>query len=378
MPEKRPRGQRFDDVRLDIVWGGFEVLDEARKHAFLREAATELTVPGQPRTIANKVRRAIACLRDVGNLLGHSPSLVEYRRVRSDLPGLELLADGTLRRWLGASSWNHCLSRALLDAVSDGDFTQASYTEAFTEPELVAAVGEYMTEHAGEVPSLEQLRAWARDPEVRCRPGKRPLSWSPFARYGGYRAVLERGGFSNGRCDIRGRVLPTLHTYDEDELRAAVREVAESLGRSPRESEYARERRRILTECESAGLTRTLPTVSTLSKRFGPWPNVLAAAGLERPLDRSSRGPTRRIPRYSIEENLDSLQRAWVDLGQPFTQTRYLAWRREKLAEARERGEYLSIPSVSTICQRLGTWTTACREVLPSGAKLWDRRRGAA
>ena len=272
MPKKRPRGQRFDDLKLDIVWGGFEVLDEARKHAFLREAATEVTVPGQPRTVTDKVRRANACLRDVADLLGESPSLVEYRRARFHLPELKLVADGTLRRWLGARSWNDCLRRALLDAVSDGDFTQASHTEAFTEAELIAAVREYMDEHESEVPSLEQLRAWARDPEVEIRPGKRPLSGGPFARYGGYRAVLARAGLMNGRQDTRGRVLPTLYAYSEDELKAAGREVAERLGCTPRESEYRRERTRILSESESAGQPRTFPTASTLSKRFGPWP----------------------------------------------------------------------------------------------------------
>ena len=86
----------------------------------------------------------------------------------------------------------------------------------------------------------------------------------------------------------------------------------------------------------------------------------------------------RRVPRYETEETLEWLSRAWVDLGQPFTQTRYLAWRREQLEGARERGEYLDIPSVATICKRFGTWTAACREALPSGAKLWERRgRGA-
>jgi hypothetical protein len=33
MPEKRPRGQRFDDIQLDIVWSALLALDEARRHA---------------------------------------------------------------------------------------------------------------------------------------------------------------------------------------------------------------------------------------------------------------------------------------------------------------------------------------------------------
>lgn len=232
--KRRPRLQRFDDLQLDMLWAAAEAVDVARQHEFLRELAGHLAA-NEVCNAKQGVRAAIAALRDAAEILGHAPTLYEYRRLHTELPELKLVPDGTLRSWLGGRSWNACLSAALLESVSDGDFAQPPKGGAFTEEELVAAVREHTAEHGGEPPTLQELLAWARDPEVAARPGRRPLSWNPFQRFGGYRAVLVRNGLipeGAPRVDRRGRVVPMENKYTLGELRAAVSQVAELLGGS--------------------------------------------------------------------------------------------------------------------------------------------------
>ena len=213
------------------------------------------------------------------------------------------------------------------------------------------------------LPTLDGLLAWAHDPRVRARPGQRPLSNGPFARYGGYRAFLQRTGLipADGRCDARGRILPLVHKYADGELVVAVREVAARLGHTPSEAEYRRERVKIVEETAAAGSQRIVAAVSTLTKRFGPWPNVIAAARLDPRAGRvPPAGPERRAPRYSGEEKLEWLRRAWPAVGGPFTKAAYDRWRDDELARAAERGEFLRIPSGGTICVPYGGWKRAC------------------
>jgi hypothetical protein len=118
------------------------------KHELLREQATDLAVPpGAPGTAADKVRAAVGSLREAAVQLGSSPSLPEYRDMKERLPELKLVPDGTIRSWLGCSSWNDCLRRAGLDAVSDGDFVSPPQGDAFTEHDLVAAIAMYRDDH---------------------------------------------------------------------------------------------------------------------------------------------------------------------------------------------------------------------------------------
>lgn len=206
MSRNRPRHRRFDDPQLDICWAALESVDDARQYTLLQELATHLAhAAGDPRTPANKVAAAIVSLRTAAEILVHSPTLIEYRSLRTLNPELELVPDGTLRRWLGLHAWNDCLARALLDAVSDGDFVTMPQGDAFTEETLVVAIRECIAYNDGAVPTLAGLLSWAHDPRVRARLGQRPLSWTPFQRYGGYRAVLERNGIVTDSLRRDGR-----------------------------------------------------------------------------------------------------------------------------------------------------------------------------
>lgn len=372
---RRPRQGRFGDPQLDMVWAAWEVLDPGRQHALLREQATELAGK-RTDNVADRFRVAIAALRDAADLLGHAPNQSEYRQLRERAPELDLVADGNLRRWLGNRPWNDCLRCAYLDTVSEGDFVSTSQTDAFTEDELVANARDYQAEHDGEVHTLEQLLAWNRTPEVMARPGRRPLSWPPFQRFGGYRTVLVRNGLidaNSPRLDGRGRVLPTSNAYDDEELRAARHMVERRLGREPHAADYRDERLKIVAEFRASGSLETLPTVATLTRRFGPWPNVLRETSSSSEDAAPGQKAPRRRPRYTAEEKLDWLRRAWVEIGQPFSQERYSAWRQEKLEEAVRRREFIEIPSLTAFYGMPGGWAGACQQALPAEAKLWRR-----
>ena len=83
------------------------------------------------------------------------------------------------------------MRRALLDAVSAGDFVTARRATA-AEEELVAAIREYRADHDGRVPTWTGFLARARSPSVRERPGRRPLSHTPFNPLGGFHEILLR------------------------------------------------------------------------------------------------------------------------------------------------------------------------------------------
>jgi hypothetical protein len=189
----RPHWQRFDRKELEACWAAIATVDIADKMTLERELATEIALAGaKRRNVYQKVAAAVISLRTAAEVLGRSPTQYEYRRLATELPELDLVPDGTLRRWLGGN-WNQCLARALLDSVSEGDFVTLCEGDLFSEQELVEAIRMYMAEH-GRIPTFSQLMIWTHTPSVRARPGRRPLSNAPFVRFGGYPAVLERNG----------------------------------------------------------------------------------------------------------------------------------------------------------------------------------------
>jgi len=49
------------------------------------------------------------------------------------------------------------------------------------------------------IPTLHQYLAWARRPEVKARPGRRPASQAPFVRaFGGFIEALQASGVVSG------------------------------------------------------------------------------------------------------------------------------------------------------------------------------------
>jgi hypothetical protein len=64
------------------VWAALQTLDTARQYEVLRDLAYLYpSSAGNPRTIGDKIR-AVGALRQAAELLGHAPSVKEYRRLR--------------------------------------------------------------------------------------------------------------------------------------------------------------------------------------------------------------------------------------------------------------------------------------------------------
>lgn len=374
MEDARPHYRRFPRIEQEIVWAAIQTLDIADKLTVLRELATEIAAQGVKRgNEYDKMRAAVISLRDAADMLGKSPSQSEYRRLREQLPDLGLVADGTLRRWLGNGSWNACLRRALLDTVSDGDFVTPAKGDRFTETELVTAIRECMADHDDRVPTWPHFVAWARSPDVRARPGRRPLSLGPFHRLGGYRDVLVRNELiaeGETRFDIRGRALPSKWRFTDEELRDAVLSVTRELGRAPREVDYRRAR-----ENNNTGV---MPSVSALTNRFGgSWASVIETIGLR---GHPNAGPDRRAAKgitspYTRQEMIDALKEAWPEVGEPFSKPAYASWRKAKIAAALDAGETRRIPGVETVCREFGGWPEAVEAALPTGVRTHRRRK---
>ena len=221
--DKNTRPLRFDHEGCNMVWAAIETLDPGLQYEILRELATIFAAAStQPGKNRDKVRRAVFALHDASDVLGHAPSLPEYRRLRGTLPELELPQDSNIRKWLGGG-WNRCLTRAGLDAVSDGDFAShpVGLTDRFDDEEVLAAVRE-CTGDLGHAPASTEYFPWARSPEVMARPGRRPLPYRPFERLGGFRAALVKAGVigpDEARYASNGRVIPASYAYEEREMR---------------------------------------------------------------------------------------------------------------------------------------------------------------
>ena len=127
----------------------------------------------------HKVRAAVSALHEVADVLGHTPSVKEYRSIRVRLPELRRPPDATVRRWLDGS-WNDCL-KALLDTPTDGDFAarRAGVNDKYEDEEVFAALRECAAD-LGDPPAMTAYFRWARRPDVLERPGRRPTSRRPF------------------------------------------------------------------------------------------------------------------------------------------------------------------------------------------------------
>ena len=383
---KSLRLRRFSDPAADVVWAGIMALEIALQHEVLRELASAVVVAGRPNTPAQKVRAAVAALRDAFDILGHSPSVRDYNALRSTFPDLDLPPSSNICKWLGGG-WNECLTRCLLPAVSDGDFTLVlPVAPEFSEDELVVLVAA-CAQDLGRRPTLDEFKQWGRRPDVTERFQRVPRCHDPFYRHGGYLAVMVKAGVATTdevRLSRAGRVLPASYRYENDEMLDALREVTERLaakngGRSPRMAEYDAERLVIQKESLSDDASRTLPHSDTIRTHFKGWDEALTAAGLE-PL--GGRGtvsnPRPRRPKYTPEEKKDALRQAWTEIGQPFIQSRYSAWREGKIAEGELQGKLVEIPSTEVICAEFEGWRQACLESIPGYTPFRKQRRGGS
>ena len=108
----RPR--RFDRVESEIVWAAIETLDPGLQYEILRELATIFAAAStQPAKNRDKVRRAVFALHDAADVLGHAPSLREYRRLRTTCPSLNCRRIPTFASGLAAAGTTASLAQVL-------------------------------------------------------------------------------------------------------------------------------------------------------------------------------------------------------------------------------------------------------------------------
>lgn len=370
---KSMRLARFQDPAAEVVWAGLMTLDVALQYQVLRELASDLAFEAsEPKTAVQRIKASIAALHECYDILGRSPSVSEYRRLREELPELKLLAESNIRKWLGGG-WNDCLSRALLPTESDGDFVAVPLEQDFTRDELLTFLRLCATELNAR-PRLADYSAWVRRPDVADRYPRRPMSATAFARFGGFLKMQVEAGVINeeqARRGVNGRILPSTHRYEDEELLAALREVAERLrprigNRSPRLAEYKQERQKIIDESERTKKLRTIPTPAAVLRRFGSWDDALVAAGLT-PLGGMKINSNRRArrPSYDREAIREALCRAWAEHGHPFTADTYTAWRKAQIAAAQGEGQILHLPHKETAVKMFKGWPEACIACIP-------------
>jgi hypothetical protein len=366
----RPRrGDRFSSAAGAAVFAAWLTLSDASRWEVYRATRAHLAVPdGNQDTHQAKVSRAIATLNEATDLSdGNAPSESRFRTLREQHPERYWPDDRRIRAWLGVQTWNEALARAHLPTVADGDAVVIQLGPAFSREELRAAVSECASD-LGYIPSWTEYLAWARRPDVKARPARRPTSQGPFERvYGAnWWSKAQRDASlpadASAAAGGTGRIRSAGYYVNDEKIHKDLREVAKRIGRSPRSGEYTAARQAIYEETKAEGRPRALVAYATIQKRYGTWDAALVAAGLE-PLGgrhtgqkTGPKGPTgRRIPDIVITR---ALREAYDQLGEPFTQPAYSAWREDEiLGNPRRKRE---LPSYHTVWKRYGTWEAAC------------------
>lgn len=357
--ERRLRNPNFSNPKLQVLWAAFSVLSPDEALAFVNEAGDLLGRGRFPVSRSkDRIADSIACILEAAEILERVPSIRDYEQLRKDRPELDLVAAGSIRTRL-AGGWNDCLRRAQLEPTAemlDAAWTRAT-TARYSAEECIEAL-RLCQAQIGAVPSTFSYRAWALRPEVKALGGRRPTQHKVFQRiFGSFPAALQAAGIISDAVVRHGVVTPAKWSYEEEELFAALRVIAERLGRSPTQKEYTEQRRQLIHEASERGTTLALPTAGTFSHRFGTWVAAIEAAGLPRKKLWPNGKPGPKAPRFTDEELLELMRHAYVELGEPFTMVAYTRWRAQQLHAGIDRR---SMPSIDTFTTRFGTWSQAC------------------
>lgn len=203
------------------------------------------------------------------------------------------------------------------------------------------------------------------------------MSQYPFDRYGGFLACLESAGLIDrggsraatggieGTDESSGLIRSAAYFVPDDELRAALHEVAGRLGHSPRVTEYVCERERIFEETSGAGQPRAIPSYNTFHRRHGDksWDEILMHYGLE-PLGGRHTGK-KTGPKGPTGEQLDRdemrviLREAWEAHSRKLTVAAFRKWRVEQTLRDRAAGIVQRIPEYTSYLSYFGNWERA-------------------
>jgi hypothetical protein len=373
-----PAGEFFSDAGARVVWAAVEGLEEGQKHALLELLASELAVPeARSGEHARRQARAVSALREAFRIHqergGEALRQEDYRSLRAEI-GEERgwPADASIRRWLGGA-WNDALRTAMLPAAPDGDAIVRELGPEYTREDCVKAIQDYIADTGNPLPGLHSVINWARRRDVRARPGRRPRAQGPYDRlFASWSEALAAAGVvaadsSTGDAIAGGPGGPSrpprAARYRDEQVRAALREVAHLLGRSPKSGEYMHLRQRIFERERAQGKPpRAMPSFSLINQRYGSWDAALIDAGLEPANGRQNarRSAEPKPPLYTREQLVGWIAQAFDELGHPFTSTAFIKWRAQALEAEREAGRFTRIPDYGVIYRRLGSWAAAC------------------
>ena len=356
----------FKNTDLDVVWAAINMLDVTDRMRILEALAQETATAFISWSASARETRAVVSLYECRSLIGHSPSVGEYERERLAAPSNGWPPEVTVRRWLGAGSWNKALDRAGLDPVAGGDvIMKLVLGNAFTADEAILALRQCAGDLGGGAPTHHELIRWAHSPEVMSRPGRRPLAPQVYIRlFGSYLQALEAAGLCGDSHAVSAHgSFRMIGGYTLEDLLDALREVATRIGHAPTRSEYRRERRAIEKESHAAGAPRTIAGEDAIARAFGgDWSAAIVAAGLAD----AAGARMVRPPRYTDEEILETLREARREVGDPFTSSVFRVWRPRRIAEAEAAGTPRYIPSFELVRSRFGTWTAAMALAFPA------------
>jgi hypothetical protein len=272
----------FPEPAARVVYAGICALDEASQHDVLRELGKRLAYPkerGPLNTREVRVARAIAAVREAADILGRSPSVNEFRHLRTT-SHLSWPPDGSIREWLcpgPTKGWNEVLKQAHLEARPDDAPIVVEGHRAYTDKELIAGLRE-CAEDLGRVPTFNNYLNWARSPGVRERPGRRTSSQNVFERcFGSYPLAL----IAARLADASGNGIPvsTLqrsgknYRWSDEDMMNAISEVIaiNGTGQFPVFGEYTRTRAVLLQAEEGNDEPRRIPSTNAFQRRFGGW-----------------------------------------------------------------------------------------------------------
>src|SRR4051794_22407479 len=112
---KRSRARKFADEGAEAVFRGFEALPAELQYRLLGEIEQGLTQEDSPpTTLERRVHRALRSLNEAYTVLGGSLSMKRYERARREHPERDWTSASSIKRALGAGSWEDALRRAQL------------------------------------------------------------------------------------------------------------------------------------------------------------------------------------------------------------------------------------------------------------------------
>lgn len=208
--------------------------------------------------------------------------------------------------------------------------------------------------------TMDDYRDWARAVLVeRSQTGPAiPLSGGTISRY--------FGSFRQAKLDAGLKPEVVFHgagAYSRAELIENLKVASDEVSGDLSTYRYAAWRRRKQQESMAEGLAAEIPCSATYIGRFGGWLNAVSIVEDSPERSQGHRGPPRYDPTWMATE----LMRSYLEIGEPFSLTRYQSWAKDEKTKTGSKPP----PDYRTIKTRVGSWRRV-RELLRSAGESGD------